>query len=136
MKDRKRSDNANQSSVKETDIDVEAVVSGGNQVNLSGDHVAHATQANLFRQSASNQMNLDVNLPQVTISSPSSPYLYPAATATGPGGEPIVLLSPGLPGTGTPLTPAFAPRPSSAAGSVMEGEGEGDDDDEFNLPGE
>ena len=84
------------------------------------------------RVKSASQVNLDLNVPQVTITSPTTPFLYPAATATGLGGEPIVLLSPGIPGS-APLTPAFSTRPASAAGSAIEDGNE--DDDEFNLPG-
>ena len=100
----------------------------------SGQHLL-STHFEPTGRKSTGQINLDVNVPQVTISGPSSPFLYPTGR-TGPSGEPIVLLSPGIPGApGTPLSPAFATRPASAAGSVMEGENE-EDDDEFNLPGE
>lgn len=148
VKDRKKSDAVNQSSVNETDIDVEAAAAAALQqqrLSTSQDHRKTQQQQNVEQnllktqydastRKSNGQINLDVNVPQVTISGPSSPFLYPTGR-TGPGGEPIVLLSPGIPGTATPLTPGFATRPASAAGSAIEGDDE-DDDDEFNLPGE
>lgn len=103
------------------------------QLQNTGQHLLSTGYESSSRKNTG-QINLDVNVPQVTISGPSSPFLYPTGR-TGPSGEPIVLLSPGIPGApGTPLTPAFTTRPASAAASVIDGETE-DDDDEFNLPG-
>lgn len=69
--------------------------------------------------------------PAVTVTSPTTPFMYPTATVTGPNGEPIVLLSPGICPSGrssplgVPATPIL-----DASGNIIGGEV----DDEFNLP--
>ena len=79
------------------------------------------------------------NLPGVTITSPVTPFMYPTA-ATGPGGEPIVILSPRI-GTPSPghLTPnLIASGSTSTPGLSTTAEDGGvtvdEMDDEFNLP--
>lgn len=73
-------------------------------------------------------------VPSVTVTSPISPYMYPTATTvTGPNGQPIVLLSPGIcpSGRSSPLAGVIPGTPIvDSAGNVIGGEV----DDEFNLP--
>lgn len=70
--------------------------------------------------------------PTVTVTSPTTPFIYPTATTvTGPNGQPIVLLSPGICPSGrssplgAPITPVM-----DASGNIIGGEV----DDEFNMP--
>ena len=73
-----------------------------------------------------------VEVPAVTVTSPTTPFIYPTATTvTGPSGQPIVLLSPGIcpSGRSSPLATPGTPI-VDAAGNIVGGEV----DDEFNLP--
>ena len=74
--------------------------------------------------------------PAVTITAPTTPFLHPVATTvTGPNGQPIVILSPGISPSGrsSPLAGAV-PIPGTPvldeAGNIIGGTV----DDEFNLP--
>ena len=72
-------------------------------------------------------------VPSVTVTSPVTPYLYPTATTvTGPNGQPIVLLSPGIcpSGRSSPLAALPGTPILDSAGNVIGGEV----NDEFNLP--